>query len=166
MGSPGWCGSVDWAPACEPKDRWLDSLSGHMPGLQARAPVGGVQEATDWCFLTHRCFSPILSPSLTLSLKINKYLKNKNKSLFKKFFKWSNYLTDTSQKKMSEWPINTLKRFNTPGWCSSVGWASSHKLKGRRFDSWATGSVPSQGAYGKQPINAFLPLSLPSPLQI
>ena len=32
--SPGWCGSVDGARACEPKDRRLDSQSGHMPGLQ------------------------------------------------------------------------------------------------------------------------------------
>ena len=33
--------------------------SGHMPGLQARSPVGGVQEVT-----THWCFSPsVLLPS-------------------------------------------------------------------------------------------------------
>ena len=23
--SPGWCGSVDWVPTCEPKGRWFDS---------------------------------------------------------------------------------------------------------------------------------------------
>ena len=55
--SPGWCGSVDWVQACEPKGRWFDSQSGHMPGLQARSPVGGTKEAT-----THWCFSPSLSP--------------------------------------------------------------------------------------------------------
>ena len=22
---PGWCGSVDWVQACEPKGRWFDS---------------------------------------------------------------------------------------------------------------------------------------------
>ena len=38
-----------------------------MPGLQARSPVQGMQEAT-----THWCFSPSLSPSLPLS-KINKW---------------------------------------------------------------------------------------------
>ena len=60
--------SLDSVPACEPKDRQFDSQSGHMPGLQARIPVGGTWEAT-----THGCFSPSLSPSLPLSLKINKY---------------------------------------------------------------------------------------------
>ena len=64
---PGWCGSVDWVPACEPKGHRFDSQSGHMPGLQARSPIGGVQEAT-----THWCFSPSLSPSLLLCLKIIK----------------------------------------------------------------------------------------------
>ena len=65
--SSGWCGSVGWALACKPKGHWFDSQSGHMPGLQARSPVGGTQEAT-----THWCFSPSLSPFLPLSLKINK----------------------------------------------------------------------------------------------
>ena len=41
-----------------------------MPGLQARCPVQGMQEAT-----THRCFSP--SPSPPLSLKISKYFFKK-----------------------------------------------------------------------------------------
>ena len=27
VGSPGWCGSVDWAPAYESKGRWFDSQS-------------------------------------------------------------------------------------------------------------------------------------------
>ena len=73
---PGLCGSVDWAPACELKDLQFDSQSGHVPGLQARSPVG-----TTWEVTTHCCFSPSLSPSLPLCLKIN--LK---KSLRKKFF--------------------------------------------------------------------------------
>ena len=63
--SPGWCGSVDWASACGPKGPWLDSQSGHMPGLQARSLVGGMWEAA-----THWCFSPSLSPLLTLCLKM------------------------------------------------------------------------------------------------
>ena len=61
---PGWCGSMDWAPACEPKGCWFDSRSGHIPGLQATSPVGGTQKAT-----THWPFS---LPHLPLSLKINK----------------------------------------------------------------------------------------------
>ena len=40
--------------------------SGHMPGLWARSPVGVTREA-----MAHWCFSPSLSPSLPLSLKIN-----------------------------------------------------------------------------------------------
>ena len=39
--SHGWCGSVGWVPAWEPKGCWFDSQSGHMPGLRARSPVGG-----------------------------------------------------------------------------------------------------------------------------
>ena len=42
----GWCGSVDWVPACEPKGRWFNSQSEHMPGLWARSPVSGAWEAT------------------------------------------------------------------------------------------------------------------------
>ena len=61
--NPGWCGSVDWVPACELKGRQLDSQSGHMPGLRARSPSGGVQEVTD-----QHSF-PSLSPFLPLSLK-------------------------------------------------------------------------------------------------
>ena len=72
--SPGWCVLMDWAPAYEPKGHWFDSQSGHMPGLPARSRVGGMWEAT-----THWCFSPSLSPSLLLCLKINKILKNNKK---------------------------------------------------------------------------------------
>ena len=43
---PGWCGSVNRVPACKPEGRRFDSPSGHRPGLQARSPVGGVQETT------------------------------------------------------------------------------------------------------------------------
>ena len=63
--SLGLCGSVDRVPACEPKGRRFDSHSGHTPGLQARAPVGGAQEET-----TLGCFSPSLSPFP--SLKTNR----------------------------------------------------------------------------------------------
>ena len=64
---PGWCSSVDWTLACEPKGRQFDSQSGHMPGLWVRSLVeGGRKATTDWCF------SPLLSPSLPFCLKINK----------------------------------------------------------------------------------------------
>ena len=38
---PGWCGSVDSAPDCEPKGHWFNSPSGHFPVLSSRSPVGG-----------------------------------------------------------------------------------------------------------------------------
>ena len=72
---PGWCSSVNWAQAWDPEGRSFNSRSGHMPGLWARSPVGGVWEAT-----THWYFSPSLSPSLPLTLKINKILKKKKNS--------------------------------------------------------------------------------------
>ena len=62
--SRGWCGSVDWALACELKGHWFDYQSEHTSGLWARSPVGGVQEAT-----THWCSSPSFSLSLPLSKK-------------------------------------------------------------------------------------------------
>ena len=52
MSGPGWCGSVDWVLARDPKGLQFNSQSGHMPGLQARSPVGGVWEATNQC-LSH-----------------------------------------------------------------------------------------------------------------
>ena len=61
--SPDWCGSVDWLLACEEKGCLFDSQSGHVPG----SPVGGVQEVT-----AYWCFFPSLSPSLPLSLKVNR----------------------------------------------------------------------------------------------
>ena len=64
---PGSCGSVDWVLAYEPKGHRFHSRSGHMPGLRARSMVGGTWEVT-----THWCFSPSLSPSLPLFLKIKK----------------------------------------------------------------------------------------------
>ena len=41
--SPGWCCSVDGAPACELKGCPYNSQSGPMPGLQARSPFEGIQ---------------------------------------------------------------------------------------------------------------------------
>ena len=70
--SPGWCSSVDWVLACEPKGSWFKSQSEHMPGSQARSPVGGAWEAT-----THWCFSPSLSPLLPLSIKRKKEKEKK-----------------------------------------------------------------------------------------
>ena len=62
-------GLVDCVPTCEPKGRWFSSLSGRVPGSQARSPFEGVREAA-----THWCFSPSLSPSLQKKRKKEKYL--------------------------------------------------------------------------------------------
>ena len=58
------CGSVGWASSCKAKSCWFNSWSRRMPGLWARAPVGGMQEATNGCFL---CMSMCLSLFLSLS---------------------------------------------------------------------------------------------------
>ena len=71
MFCPGWCGSMDWAPACKPKGHWFNSMSGHMPGLRARSPAGS------------RDRQPHIegfSPSLPLSLKINKIFFKKERN--------------------------------------------------------------------------------------
>ena len=59
--SPGWCGSVDRAPACGPKDRWFDSQSGHMPGLWARSLVWGHVRGNHTLLFLSLSFS-LLSP--------------------------------------------------------------------------------------------------------
>ena len=67
MNSPGCCGSVDWVLACKPKGRWIDSQSGHRPGLQAWSPVG-VWERQPLINVSLPFFLPPFS-----SLKINKW---------------------------------------------------------------------------------------------
>ena len=67
--SPGWCGSVDWVPACEPKCHGCDSQSGHKPGLLARFPTWGRARDNQPMFLS--------LPSLFSKKKENllKYIK-------------------------------------------------------------------------------------------
>ena len=66
-----WLSGWGTVPRSERSLVWF--RSGPMPGLQARSLVWGLWEATDRCFsLAHWCLSPSLSPSLPLSLKINK----------------------------------------------------------------------------------------------
>ena len=57
---PDRCGSVARALSRKAKGHVFDSRSGHMPGLR---PNPGATEP---------CFSPSLSPSIPLSLRINK----------------------------------------------------------------------------------------------
>ena len=51
----GWCGSVGWVTAYEPR---FYSQAGHVPGLQAKSPVGAMQEATKQCFSPSLFFFP------------------------------------------------------------------------------------------------------------
>nr|KAF6274939.1 hypothetical protein mMyoMyo1_010350 [Myotis myotis] len=44
---PSWFGSVNRASACRLRGPRFDSSQGHMPGLRAQSPVGGMQEAAD-----------------------------------------------------------------------------------------------------------------------
>ena len=70
---PDWYGSVRWVSSCKLKGGRFDSWSGYMSGLQARSPVGGVQEATNRCFShTRMFFSFCFSLPSLLSKKINK----------------------------------------------------------------------------------------------
>ena len=100
---PGWCGSVDWTWACEPKGLWFNSQSGHIPGFRVRSPVGGTWEAT-----THWCFSPSLSPFLPLSLKTNKIKKN-IKNFFLKRHKHLPKVSYLSNIKYPEHLTNVIK---------------------------------------------------------
>ena len=68
LDGPDRCGSVGWAMSHKVKGPWFDSLSGYMPWLQVWFPSR--VEATD------RCFSPSLSPSLPLALKIYEQVKS------------------------------------------------------------------------------------------
>ena len=59
---------------CQPanlKCCWFDSWSGRTSGLWARSLTGEYKRQPSMC-LAHRCFSTSPSPSLSLSLKINK----------------------------------------------------------------------------------------------
>ena len=69
---PNQCDSVSGAPSRKVKGHRFKSLSGLMPGLR---PVPG-QDTCKRQLIdvspTHRCFPRSLSPSLPLSLRINK----------------------------------------------------------------------------------------------
>ena len=78
----GWCGSVAWVLACEPKGHWFDSQSGHMPGLQARSPVGGTQQATThWRFSLFFLLSPLSKNKQNLKKKTKKLKGNISRCL-------------------------------------------------------------------------------------
>ena len=71
---PAW---LSWVAFCKAKGHWLDSRSGHVPGLLATSWLGVSERQLIDVSLIYQCFSPFLSPSLPLSLKINKILKKR-----------------------------------------------------------------------------------------
>ena len=86
--SPGWYGLVDWVPACIPKGHQFSSRAGHMPGLRARSPAGGVWEATDRC-ISHTSMFLSLSFSLPFCLsKISKILKKRKENQIQVVSTW------------------------------------------------------------------------------
>ena len=76
--SPVLCGSVGWVSFCKAKGRWLDSRSNQVVG--SVPSQGACERQPIIVCLSHRCFSPSLSPSLPLSLKINKIVKKGKKN--------------------------------------------------------------------------------------
>ena len=90
--SPGWCGSVDLASASV-NWRVMCLISGQGTCLSCKpSPWLGACERQLICFFGtwHRCFFSSPSPSLPLSLKINKILKKKISTL-----RWLKVLEDS-----------------------------------------------------------------------
>ena len=70
---PGCHCSVGWASSRNLKCCWVNSQSGNMLGVQDRSPIGGLWEASNWCF------SPSLYPSLPPLSKNTIFKKLKKK---------------------------------------------------------------------------------------
>ena len=90
-------GVAQWIDGGPVNQRIASSIpsQGTCLGGGARSPVGSMGEAT-----THWCFSPSLSPSLPLSLKINK--------VFKKYIKT---LTHWGQEEFtSDWKTSSIRK--------------------------------------------------------
>ena len=72
----GWCGSVEWVPACEPKGLRFDSQPGFTAGVRARSLVGDCSVGSKWwMFLLHIDVSSH-SFSLLSPLSTNKWIIN------------------------------------------------------------------------------------------
>ena len=82
---PDWCGSVGWTLSHTAKGCWLDSQSGHVPGLWTRSPVGTWEGGNQLIFLSHINVSPPFFPPPFPSLyKI--FLKNQESFYWFLFF--------------------------------------------------------------------------------
>ena len=59
---PGWCGSVDWALACEPQGHWLIPSQGTCLGCGPGPQLGAYERQQIYVSLTHLFLSLFLSP--------------------------------------------------------------------------------------------------------
>ena len=64
-----WCDSVGWASSCKLKGLQFDSGQGTGLGGRFGPQLGVCKKQPIHVSLSHRCFSPSLSPSLPLSLE-------------------------------------------------------------------------------------------------
>ena len=64
---------MGWASSCKLKGCWFESPQGTCLGYMTGPQLGACKRQPIDVSLTQQCFTPSLSPSLPLSLKINKY---------------------------------------------------------------------------------------------
>ena len=92
---PGQYGAVGWASSHNTKGHRFHPQSGHMPGLRVQSLAQNTYERQPInVSLAHWCFSPSLSPSLALSLKIiflRRYFKKKSMETLGKDNKYRSY---------------------------------------------------------------------------
>ena len=115
------CGSVGWASSCKAKGCRFDSWSGHMPGLWVQSPVG-VHMTANWLMpLSRQSFSPSFSfsPSLLVSLKVNKTFLKSNKKR-----KWMRF--ERCDRRRSSWEEEGCWRRSGENECSKVKIWSDH----------------------------------------
>ena len=77
--SPGWYGSVDWVPACEPRGCQFDSQSGHVPGWWDQVTSWGCARGNRSTFPSHITFL-FLPPPLPKKTKI--FFESINQTIF------------------------------------------------------------------------------------
>ena len=114
---------------------WFDSQLRHMLPLWATSPVGGLQEATDWCIF-HTSMFLSLSFSLPYPLSRSKWIKSLKKKIYQinwlvQTFRLNNsalsssfplwYILDTQSKLLlqhNKWPVkyNKLKYYPNFNW--------------------------------------------------
>ena len=69
---PGWCGSVDWVPACNQRVAGLIPSQGSCLGCGPGHQLGAYEKQPINVCLAHWCFSLSLSLSFPHSLKVHK----------------------------------------------------------------------------------------------